>query len=41
MSSVAILLVGTGTIAGIIKASTNKDFILQGNYNNSNNSNSS
>lgn len=30
MSSVAILLVGTGTIAGIIKASTIKDFILQG-----------
>lgn len=28
MSSVAILLVGTGTIAGIIKASTIKDFIL-------------
>lgn len=30
MSSVAILLVGTGTIAGIIKASTIKDFILEG-----------
>lgn len=30
MSSVAILLLGTGTIAGIIKASTIKDFILQG-----------
>ena len=30
MSSVAILLVGTGTIAGLIKASSIKDFILQG-----------
>lgn len=30
MSSVAILLVGTGTIAGVIKASSIKDFILQG-----------
>ncbi len=30
MSSVAILLIGTGTIAGIIKASTIKDFILEG-----------
>lgn len=30
MSSVAILLVGTGTIAGIIKASTMKDVILEG-----------
>ncbi|MDR2912843.1 MAG: GntP family permease [Alistipes sp.] len=30
MSSVAILLVGTGTIAGIIKASTMKDAIIDG-----------
>ena len=30
MSSVAILLVGTGTIAGVIKASSIKAFILQG-----------
>ena len=30
MSTVAILLVGTGTIAGIIKASTMKDLIIEG-----------
>ena len=29
MSTIAILLVGTGTIAGIVKASTVKDFLLQ------------
>lgn len=29
MSTIAILLVGTGTIAGIVKASTIKDYLLQ------------